>query len=101
MTPLAARLAEEALAAGISPAAIEAFMARPEHSLAGTARALGMDVKTLRGHVLAGDIDCRFKGAGSLRQSRVFTLRDVIVFYLRRHRELLYIYQLLILILIG
>ena len=44
---------------------------------------MGMDPKTLRAHVRAGDIECRQKGLGTKRHHFVFTLADVIGFYSR------------------
>lgn len=49
-----------------------------------TAKLLKIDKKTLRRHVLSGNIDFISFGAGAERVRRSFTARDVAVFYCRQ-----------------
>jgi hypothetical protein len=66
------------------PAPIAAYFA--EHTTAGMpvmAALLEMDVKTLRRHVVAGELVGRIKGVGRVHPRRVFTLDDTIRFLTR------------------
>lgn len=46
-------------------------------ALGDLARLLPMDQKTLRRHIAAGRLPCRFKGDGQVRRRRVFLEADV------------------------
>ena len=58
-----------------------AFDGRPSLTFEETAALLGMDPKTLRGHVKAGNISYLAKGLGTARMRREFRLSDVAAFY--------------------
>jgi hypothetical protein len=58
-----------------------AFESRPHISMGDLAKVLKMNMKTLRTHINAGDIDWHQKGLGSKRPHRVFTLSDAVEFY--------------------
>jgi hypothetical protein len=70
------------------PKVIErAFESRVSLSLKETARLLGMDAKTLRGHATAGNIRFVSKGLGTAKLRREFTLADVLEFLERMRRR--------------
>lgn len=64
-----------------------AFADRVSLPLPRTAELLGMDTKTLRGHVDAGNIRFVVKGLGAVRQRREFTLADILEFLERMRRR--------------
>jgi hypothetical protein len=67
----------------IPPEVLKAFQGRAGISLPALAAALEWDIKTLRGHCEAGNLNWRQKGLGTTRHHRVITLADFREFWKR------------------
>ena len=65
----------------------EAFAQRPTLPAPDLCRLLGMDDKTLRRHVRAGNIRYVLKGLGSVRPRREFMMTDVLDFLDKQARR--------------
>lgn len=65
----------------------QAFERAPYLTLGKLAAVIGIDEKTLRAHVVAGDIPYVRFGAGEKRPRRLFGLADVIAFLRTRHKR--------------
>lgn len=58
----------------------EAFVGRPYLSVRETAKALAIDIKTLRRHTAVGNLQCLYIGHGLKRSRCVYTLASVAEF---------------------
>jgi hypothetical protein len=66
---------------------IRAFEKAPYLTLGGLAAVIGIDEKTLRAHVVAGDLPYVRFGAGVKRPRRLFGLSDVTAFLRTRQKR--------------
>jgi hypothetical protein len=67
---------------------LQGFAGRPTIGLADAAKVLNMHVKTLRAHIMDGNVSYIEKGTGLERPRRLFTPSDLLNFYAGQRRRL-------------
>ena len=73
--------------AGVPEQLVQAFAEAPFLTLGKLASVIGIDQKTLRAHVITGDLPYVRFGAGDKRPRRLFALADVVTFLKTRQRR--------------